>query len=288
MNSENTITRYGQIYKKYFQNSALHKCKLKDITAFDLETECNLIIKEYNLTRKAWQNAKTILNGMYEYAMKKGYITVNPLLNLKITVKYKQTCKKTGRTETYNTEEYNSLMEYIDKHLEQKFDVALAAVRINFTLGLRVGELVALKWTDIEGTKVHVVREEVRNQPQRIYEIVDHTKTRTDRYVALIPKAIAILDKIPHEGEYIFMRNGERIHARQIAYVLEKYAKDNNLEVKSTHKMRKTYASRLSANRVPLDEIRLQLGHSELTTTLGYIYNPLTEEETYERIASAF
>lgn len=51
--------------------------------------------------------------------------------------------------------------------------------------------------------------------------------------------------------------------------------------------MRKTYASRLNANGVPLDAIREQLGHSSLSSTLGYIYNPLTEKETYKLIAKA-
>ena len=83
------------------------------------------------------------------------------------------------------------------------------------------------------------------------------------------------------------MRDGERITSRQINYVLEKYAERNGVRTKSSHKMRKTYASKLNANGVPLDCIREQLGHSNLQTTLGYIYNPLTEKETYDLITKA-
>jgi len=83
------------------------------------------------------------------------------------------------------------------------------------------------------------------------------------------------------------MRNGERITARQIAYVLEKFAERQGVTTKSTHKMRKTYASNLNASGVPLDCIREMLGHSSLLTTLGYIYNPLTESETYNLIEKA-
>lgn len=92
---------------------------------------------------------------------------------------------------------------------------------------------------------------------------------------------------IEQSGDYIFMRDGERITSRMVAYVLEKYAERQGLTTKSTHKMRKTYASRLNANGVPLDSIREQLGHSDLNTTLGYIYNPLTEKETYDLISKA-
>jgi len=83
------------------------------------------------------------------------------------------------------------------------------------------------------------------------------------------------------------MKGGERITARQIAYVLEKYAKRQGTTTKSTHKIRNTYASNLSANGVPLDCIREMPGHSSLTTTLEYLYNPLTESETYKLITKA-
>ena len=51
--------------------------------------------------------------------------------------------------------------------------------------------------------------------------------------------------------------------------------------------MRKTYASMCSAKGVPMDFIREQLGHASLSTTYGYIYNPLTEKETYDTLTRA-
>ena len=131
------------------------------------------------------------------------------------------------------------------------------------------------------------MREEVRNQDTNQYEIVEHTKTNRDRFVVLVPKAVNLLQKLDRDGDYIFMRDGIRITSRQIAYVLEKYAERQGVAAKSTHKMRKTYASNLNANGVPLDCIRELLGHSSLSTTLGYIYNPLTEKETYDLISRA-
>lgn len=82
---------------------------------------------------------------------------------------------------------------------------------------------------------------------------MEHTKTYRDRHVIVIPKAVELINRIKHTGRYIFEINGERITSRQVAYVLEKYAERNKLLVKSTHKMRKTYASNLSANGVSVD-----------------------------------
>lgn len=287
-NNQNTILRHKQRYEKYFSKSKLHNMKFGRIDEIILEQECNRIIKDFNLTRKEWTNTKTILNGMYKYAMRKKYITENPLLNVSISVKYRQVNKKTGKTETYNTDELNALNQYLDEMYRETHDSAFLAVKLNFLLGLRVSELVALKWTDIEDEKhIHVMREEVRDQESGTVHIADHTKTNQDRFVALVPKGQNILSLIDRTDEYIFVRDGERITARQVAYVLEKYAERMGVATKSTHKMRKTYASLLNANGVPLDFIREQLGHNSLNTTLGYIYNPLTEKQTYDLIVGA-
>lgn len=286
-NSSNTIKRHRQHYRKYFEPSKLHNMKLSKIDTFILEMECNRIVKEFNLTRKGWVNAKTILIGMFDYAKRKKYITENPLLDMKITVRYKQVVKKPGSTQTYNTEELEALNHYLDKMYQETEDTAFIAVRLNFFLGLRVGELVALKPEDIFENQVHVVREEVRDQETNRCFIEEHTKTNRDRYVALVPQARKILEKLPMNGTYLFERNGERLNSRQIAYVLEKYAERQGVGTKSTHKIRKTYASMLNAYGVPIDAIREQLGHSELSTTLSYIYNPLTEDATYEMITKA-
>ena len=286
--SPNTPMRHRQRYEKYFKPSPLNDMKIRKISDLTLERECNRIVKNNNLSSKEWVNAKTIINGMYKYAIRKGYLSSNPMDRVEITVKFRQIVKKTGKTQTYNTEELKDLNEYLDLKYEETHDPAFLAVRLNFMLGLRVGELVSLKWEDICDDKhIHIVREEIRNQATGNLEVVEHTKTHTDRFVILIPKAIDLLNSMEHAGEYIFMREGKRLTSRQINYVLEKYAERTKQKTKSSHKMRKTYASMLNANGVPIDAIREQLGHSNLSTTYGYIYNPLTEAETYDLIASA-
>lgn len=57
--------------------------------------------------------------------------------------------------------------------------------------------------------------------------------------------------------------------------------------MKSSHKLRKTYASMCNVNGVPIDFIREQLEHASLSTTYGYIYNPLTEAESYKMLTDA-
>ena len=287
-NSPNTIKRHKQHYHKYFETSVLHDKKIKKIDELLLEEECNRIVKEFNLTRKEWCNARTILNGMFEYAVRKNYLTENLMNKVQILVKFKQVVRKTGKTETYNSEELAEINRFLDREYEETQDASFLAVKVNFLLGLRVGELVALKWSDLcDANHIHIVREEIRDQTDNSYEVVEHTKTNKDRFVVVVPKALDILNRIERQGEYLFMRNGERITAIRIATILRKYANYQGVRIKSSHKMRKTYASNLNACGVPLDCIREMLGHSSLNTTLGYIYNPLTEKETFDLITKA-
>jgi hypothetical protein len=70
-NSLNTIKRHNQHYQKYFGTSVLHNASVKKIDELMLEKECNRIIRDYNLPRKEWGNIKTILIGMFDYAIRK-------------------------------------------------------------------------------------------------------------------------------------------------------------------------------------------------------------------------
>ena len=289
--SKNTIVRHKQHYWKYFQDTAFFKRPLKIVDRLSLQSFANGIVKDNNLSSKEWTNVKTILKGMFEYALEKEMIQTNPMDRMKITVKFRQIQRKTGSEETFNADERALLEDYLKSRYQEKKDQAILAIRLNFYLGLRVGELVALKASDIvDGKYLHIVREESRDYETNTYTVVEHTKTHRDRFIPLVPKAIELMDEIlvvSSGQEYLFAREGCRITSRQINYVLEKFASKAGLDPKRSHKIRKTVASTLNANGLPVDAIRVLLGHSNLQTTMAYLYNPLTNEETYGRMACA-
>ena len=83
------------------------------------------------------------------------------------------------------------------------------------------------------------------------------------------------------------LREGDLIYVKSIDRLGRNYAQRKGVKTKSSHKIRKTFASNLNASGVPIDSIREVLGHSNLSTTYNYIFNPLTEKETYDLIAKA-
>lgn len=288
-NSPNTITRHKQHYKKYFQGSKIFGKDITKIKRTELNEFCNNIVKKNNLTMKEWVNVKTVLNGIFEYACDNEYIQSNPMDRVKITVKYRQVNKKSDGSQRFDTEERAEINKYMKLQYSETHDPVFVAVQFQFLTGLRVGELVALKWEDVDFTQhtLHVMREESRIAEDNIVVIVNHTKGNQDRFVCLTPEAERLVNSLEENGEYLFMRGNDRINARQVTYAYEKYARHTGHDVKRSHKARKTYASLLQANGVPVDEIRKQLGQKDLSTTMQYLFNPLTDAETYAVIRTA-
>ena len=103
----------------------------------------------------------------------------------------------------------------------------------------------------------------------------------------LIKVAIESNKRYQYKSEYLFCSEKGRTTSRSIANTIEKYCRHMGIPTKSSHKIRKTVASRLNATGVPLDEIRKILGHSQTATTLGYIFNPFNTKETEKRIENA-
>jgi len=303
-NSENTIQRHINHWNKYCIKTDVCDNNMNDLTTIQLESWANTIIKTHNLSRKEWQNLKTVITGIWDYAFRSGLIKSNPWPSIKISVKYKQITKKPPETQVFVGNEVDKLIAACNEMFENTNNEAYIAVIFNLYCGLRVGELVALKKSDVsfERNYLSVEREEVRVRiPQSDgsmkYErrIEEHTKTYTSRYIPLIPKAIDILEKIisKHEQEciksdYLFVKDGGHLNTNCVGNALRRACSKANITQKSTHKIRKTFASKLDANGVPTDEIRILLGHTDTQTTLGYIYNPLPKDETLDMIRNAF
>ena len=293
-----TVLRHEQRYNKYLLDSKIPKMSVKRINILELEAECNRIVSHFNLTHHEWTNLKTILIGTFKYAVKKGIIHDNPMDKVEIGVRYRQVNKPLSETQVYKSDEYNDLMQYLDAKYAETEDDSFIGIKFAIYTGMRVGELAAVRYENIEGRYIHVVSEETAKKVKKGDKWVEetvvapHTKTYEDRFITLPPQALEIIQKTKEKHRrttgYIFTRDGERLRTRQYAYVLEKYAERKGKRTKSTHKLRKTYASRLDMAQVSIEQIRIQLGHKHLSTTMDYIYNPLTDDETYERMSAAF
>lgn len=139
-----------------------------------------------------------------------------------IKSKFRAVRKKSDGSKLYLNDEYDTL----DTHLEEESTIEALCIQLMFQFGVRIGEAVALKFSDIEYGKIAIQRMEEKvhifdgeNFKNAGVQIVEHLKKENDseyRFVLLTDTANEIIQQAKElnpGGEFIFERNGERLTA---------------------------------------------------------------------------
>jgi integrase len=163
--------------------------------------------------------------------------------------------------------------EIVARTLEDAQDAEI--VRVAAYAGLRRGELVALRWRDVEfaGRKI-IVRRSLSGETE-----VRSTKSRRAREVPLPDQAAAALERLSQRGEftgpddYVFTsRLGRRIDPSALRRRFERARDAAGLEPLRFHGLRHTYGSLLVAGGIDLASVKAAMGHSRITTTERYLH----------------
>ena len=278
-----TVKRDDEHWLKYYAVKKLVTIPVKKITTKMLNEFLNDSITTFKLSRKEMNNMKTILNAVFKLAMDLEILTVNPLLNAHAEVKFRSIQKKKDGSKLYLENE----MEILENFLYQQETMEAYAILMDFQIGTRVGELVVLTKDDMLDSEAYIHKMEIVEEEKvdgkyirkgyKIVEYVKHDISSGYRTIPLTDKAQKILEEVKKlsEGqEYLFTQsNGDRMTSRSFNYWLAKYCRDAGISFKSSHCIRRTFASRLFAAGMPLAEISVYMGHEDIETTKGYIYN---------------
>ncbi len=295
-----TYARTKTDYDRFLKDTKLSSTAITKITPLIIENFIHNAIIDFKLHEQGCKNLKGLLNGIFKYAVKKGYLAKNPIELVEISTSNIQRTKRRSKEEDiFTLEERNLIKATIKSDMEHYKDSAPYAILLCFQLALRVSELVALKWSDIIGQTIHIQRQEVcyKNiNGQTVHEIVDHTKSRAgDRVLALTPEALNILNdvKIWNEAhdinsEYIFASDQKPFFNRQrINTCLYSYCDKAKIIRKSAHKIRRSVLSSLLDNASNKDAIREFAGHEDIMTTYkSYYKNIISDETFYEEMCS--
>ena len=232
------------------------------------------------------------MTGPLAYAVRQGYISDNPWKKEKLEYQqlFKSKRRKKSEDAVFYPDEIEELVGEFERGYEVNRNTANLGLEMNFELGLRIGELAALKWKDINwiNRTVFVQREE--DSSGAVEEYVKSDSPAGYRELALTDAAVSILKRLKSDtrvmGEYIFVHaDGTRKTAMQFAGRLEKAEIALGWEKqKRSHCIRRTVASRMNANHIPLETIRAWLGHTDTQTTLKYIFNPFRVDDTHDQI----
>ncbi len=275
-------------WKRYLQDNPISSIPLADLTPKDFIRLFRSWTKDRTLTRKRFNNIKSLINGIYYYAIEDGIVIHNPIKDINSR---QFTFKPVNNDDdVFTLEDRKKLLA----HLENNNSIYSLAIQLDFQLVIRIGELLALRWTDIENGNLHIqsqlLTERKMNDDltfsKREHINVDHVKGNTDqgyRYQPLTTEALRILEKIRElnpDGEFILMHDGRQLNANSFNRWLKRYCEECNIPVRSSHKIRFCVASILYDNGVPLTVLQQLLGHTTTAMTLHYLRRVTPTKDT--------
>ncbi len=213
--------------------------------------------------------AKAILKDVFEESLLNRVIKSNPfneISNPKFQSKYE--------INPFNYDELKLLLNY-DSHIKNLIAVALLT-------GMRAGEIIALKWTDIDFKKMEIdVNKTIMNG------IEDLPKTFSSKAIIDLPEELLpfLKNQLQRTGlrEYVFYTaRGNRFNSTcDLTYYYKKILKSLNIEYRGFHQTRHTFASLKLSMGERLEWVSFMLRHKNPSITLQkyYKYVPRRKEK---------
>ena len=301
-----SVKRYSTEWARYYAGRKIAEIPLKKFNKLMLDEWAHEMIKSNQMTKKQYYTMSFIMRHCMVYAVDRGYISSNPFAEVKINTKmFRKEKKKPDETQVYLENEQPLIIEEAWKDYEDDPDnTTPLAVILQFYLGVRPGELVALEESDVGSDSIHI-----QHMETSCYEagtdgkfrktstmVVEHTKTDAgDREIPLIEKAKLIIrlamsvnKKNGCSGSYLFMNKGERITENAIASRLRKYCNHLDIPYRSPHKVRKTVISSMIDEGININTVRKIIGHEdERTTYNNYRYDRKRPDEIISQLDKA-
>ena len=290
------------------------------MTVGDLSDWLLELIDKRNLTKKRYLEVKGLMNQLYDYCISHNMVQINLPRQLGMPSKnvFVETEAKPEEEIIYSSNTKSEVIKEALAQFNKTKNTAYLAICLNFTLGLRIGELVALRECDIKEDTIHICRAESKNYTKdkngKIhadgYRVVQHPKTDAGiRTLVLTPDAKKYikmaLDENKANGrcdkDYIFIsKSGERMHEYAVNNVLRRcngVRNENDRFIISgkpsgNHAIRKTCISELHDSQLLPDRMISDFaGHKDISTTQKYYIHsvtPLTDKaEVFAKVFSS-
>lgn len=277
-----------QTFKRFYKEFGKRKIKNVDETEWE-DFLCDCIV-EYKLTAKAFSNLKGITKGFLKRAKKRKLISMNVeqfFMELDVSDHDFKLRVVNEEDEVFFDDEVDKIMGHIREHP----DCRNLGIALMFVTGIRVGELVALKHEDFEGTTFKIKRTETKKKTDEgfVYYVDDFPKTPAGYRTIIVPKDQKwIIDKLQGMNtcsEYVFIgESNKRMNTFSIRKRLYRICQKVGIKPRSPHKIRKTYGSILLDNGLDNKIIERQMGHTDISCTETFYHKNRRREEERQRI----
>lgn len=293
---ETTLDTYLGIYRKHIQGTRIGKMKLKSITSNDFQ-------KFYNGKVSEKYNAKTVRHI---------YILINTALNKAVQLKYiienTNDAVVIPKCQKYYADVLNA--EQVSKIFrEAKEDPLYPIVALTMCTGLRKGEVMALKWENINfeerelyvvGNLCRVANDNDKDKTTYTEKILMPKTENSKRTIPLIDAAVEALRIQQHnqmqqkeenktlfaDQGFVFTEDdGRTIRQRGFMDRYHDFLERYNLPSIRFHDLRHTFASLLLEAGESPKVIQELLGHTSITTTMD-IYTHITKQGKVKTVSA--
>jgi len=244
-----------------------------EITCVDIQRYVNDLTKRgYSLTTIKKQ--MRIVTAPLKQASALHIIPADPGVGIRLPSRY-NVLKPERLIEAYNDKEQTALLDVLSRGQRKGYP----AIALMIETGLRVGEVLALRWQDVQLSRKRI---NVRNTVVRLANkkqsfVQDSVKSESSRRsVPLTPTAICLLEDlfVTKRSEWVFTNSdGERLSYEALRYQTRKACTEAGIEYRGEHVFRHTFATNCYHRGIDVKILSRLLGHADVNITYNlYIH----------------
>lgn len=253
--TQRTLRYYKTILDKALKNINKH---IKDITTNDVRAYI-VSLKIRGCSERTQNNERRVLSSFFNFLLAEGEITFNPMLRVNKIKESKKLKKPLSEVE----------LETLRMHAKNLRDRAI--IEFLYSTGCRVSEMCSLDLKDVDLERG---------------EVVVFGKGKKYRTAYLTPRCVLYLkeylnkrkDNLPYlftnlSPEYLKRHKHipiGRLRVSLVEQMLRKLGRKLGIEDVHPHRFRRTCATMALHRGMPIDQVRLMLGHENLQTTTIY------------------
>ena len=288
--SPTTIRRYERDFTNYIKGYPIENMEIQLIKTPQLEIMIKDIIQDKDLSEKCAGNLIVYIRQAFAYARRSGYINEDPAEILDRALLLSM-CRfilpKNDEDKVLTINELAELREAVLRHeIRHPSYMPDYAIELAILTGMRVGELAALHWGDVDDEYIHIDYSEHRldysDKPSEL--VIDEPKSGKHRKLQMTDDIKRIFWKIKHIGfrseeGFIFCdSNGKRYTGHDISCAVTRRAEEAGIRRTSIHGIRRTVSSLLNTV-LPQKVVADMLGHTERVNEQHYNFSTAENAE---------
>ena len=290
-NKQSTCARYKYIIEKYiFQN--IKSVNITELKKEDINTLTRNLMYQNELSPKTVQDILNVLFQIIRFAENQNYIDG---FNFSVT---KPKLQKND-LQVLTPDEQEKLVIYLkaNKNYESM------GILLSLFLGLRLGEICALKWSDIDiqrktisinKTMQRIINKD-KNENGKTKIVIDTPKSQKSIRKIPIPEFLVsdLIDLSLNCSMNAYFLTGsinKFTEPRLFQYKFKKYVKESGINDINFHALRHTFATRAVEQNFDVKSLSEILGHSTVGFTLDRYVHPSFElkKQSIEKLVACY